>query len=98
MCHTGIKINQSETEVALQRSHGICELAAACCSRFWHEFLLFSAYFFMSEDWHKYLQILEREDEEFRRAMQEEVSIVSILLNLIVNNRILAGTGIITQP
>ena len=51
----------------------------------------------MSEEWHKYGQTLEREDQEFRRAMQEEVSIISILLNLVLNNGILAGAGIITQ-
>ena len=51
----------------------------------------------MSEEWHKYAQILERKDQEFRRAMQEEVSIVSILLNLVVNNRILARSAITAQ-
>ena len=51
----------------------------------------------MSEEKCKYVQILEREDQEFRRAMQEEVSIILILLNLVVNNGILAGAGVITQ-
>ena len=59
--------------------------------------MLLPTYIIMSEEWHKYAQILEREDQEFRRAMQEEVSIISILLNLVVNNGILAGAGIVTQ-
>ena len=33
----------------------------------------------MSEEWHKYAQMLEREDQEFWIAMQEEVSIILIL-------------------
>ena len=28
----------------------------------------------MSEEWSKYKKILDREDEEFRKAMEEEVS------------------------
>ena len=28
----------------------------------------------MSEEWSKYAKILEREDKEFRKAMQEELS------------------------
>ena len=55
----------------------------------------------MSEEWHKYVKILEREDQEFKTAMWEEVSITSIhfyfSLNLVVNNRIFAGAGIIAQ-
>ena len=66
-------------------------------SKFGTNFCFLSNYFIMSEEWHKYAQILEREDEEFRRAMQEEVSIISILLNLVINNWILAVARIITQ-
>ena len=55
----------------------------------------------MSEEWSKYAKILEREDKEFKRAMQEEVSVTSVLfyfsLNLIVNDRALAWAGIITK-
>ena len=51
----------------------------------------------MSEEWYKFAWILEKEDQEFRRAMQEEVSIISILLNWVVNNGILTGAGSIAQ-
>ena len=55
----------------------------------------------MSEEWGKYAKILEREDKEFMTAMQEEVSITSVLsffsLNLTENNRTLAGADIIAQ-
>ena len=52
----------------------------------------------MSGEQHKYAQILEKEDQEFQKAMQEDISIISILfLNLVVNNRILAGARIIAQ-
>ena len=30
----------------------------------------------MADEWNKYAAILEREDKEFRRAMEEEVSTV----------------------
>ena len=55
----------------------------------------------MSEEWSKYAKILEKEDKEFKRVMQEEVSITSVLfyfpVNLTANNRPLARAGIITQ-
>ena len=51
----------------------------------------------MSDEWWKFAWILEREEQEFRRALQEEVSIFSILFGLEVNNGILTGAGIITQ-
>ena len=55
----------------------------------------------MSEEWSKYAKILEREDKEFKRVMQEEVSITSVLFhfpsNLKANERALAGVGIIAQ-
>ena len=38
----------------------------------------------MSEEWSRYAKILEREDREFRRAMQEEVSTL-FPLNLAAN-------------
>ena len=51
----------------------------------------------MSEEWGKFAWNLEGEEQEFRRALQEEVSIFLILLSLVVNNEILSGAGIITQ-
>ena len=50
----------------------------------------------MSEEWGKYKRILEREDEEFGRAMEEEVS---TLFSSKFSNEyiILAGVDIITQ-
>ena len=48
----------------------------------------------MSEEWGKFAQILEREEQEFRRAMQEEVSVILILLHLVVNNGIVTRAGI----
>ena len=51
----------------------------------------------MSEEWGIFVWILEKEEQEFRRALQEDVSIVLILLSLVVNNGILTGAGIITQ-
>ena len=33
----------------------------------------------MSEEGIKYAKILEREDKEFKRSMQEEISITSVL-------------------
>ena len=39
----------------------------------------------MSEEWHKYVKILEREDQEFKRAVREEVSIISILFYSFLN-------------
>ena len=44
------------------------------------EFLLFSVVHTISKKWGKFEQILERKEQEFRRAMEEEVSIISILL------------------
>ena len=101
--HTRInKTSQTETRVALQKSCGICfELVTMHFKSSGMNSSCLLTHFLMSEEWHKYVKILEREDQEFKRAMQEEVSIISILfyfsLNLVVNNRILAGAGIITQ-
>ena len=84
--------------MAFWRSHGIWEFAATYFSKALHEeFFLFSVVPTMSEEWGKFAQILEREEQEFRRAMQEEVSIISILLSLVVHIGILTGAGIITQ-
>ena len=50
----------------------------------------------MSEEWRKYKKILDREDEEFKRAMEEEVS--TLLPSKFSNkHRILAGVDIIAQ-
>ena len=50
----------------------------------------------MSEEWSKYKRILDREDEEFRRAMEEEVS--TVFSSKFSNEyRILAGRDIIAQ-
>ena len=50
----------------------------------------------MSEEWSKYKRILDRENEEFRRAMKEEVS--TLFSSKFSNEyRILAGVDIITQ-
>ena len=61
----------------------------------------FTTPFMMSKEWNKYAKIPEREDKEFKRAMQEEASITLVLfyfpLNLTANRRALAWAGIITQ-
>ena len=50
----------------------------------------------MSEEWSKYKRILDREDKEFRRAMEEEVS--TLFSSKCSNKyRILAGIDIVTQ-
>ena len=50
----------------------------------------------MSDEWSKYKGILDREDEEFRRAMEKELS--SLLFPNFSNKyKILAGVDIITQ-
>ena len=50
----------------------------------------------MSEEWSKCKRILDREDEEFRMAMEGEVS--TLLSSKFSNKyRILAGVDIITQ-
>ena len=50
----------------------------------------------MSKEWGKYKRILDREDEEFRKAMEEEVS---TLFSSKFSNKywIFAGVDIITQ-
>ena len=78
----------------------MCYLWTCCCiflQVLHEEFLLFSAVPLMSEEWGKFAWILEREEWAFRRAMREEESIISILLSLVVNNRILTGAGIMAQ-
>ena len=50
----------------------------------------------MSDEWNKYKTILDREDEEFKRAMGEEVS--TLLSSKLSNkHRILAEVDIIAQ-
>ena len=50
----------------------------------------------MSEEWSKYKRILDREDKEFRRAMEEEVS--TLLSSKFSNkDKILTGVDIIAQ-
>ena len=50
----------------------------------------------MSDEWSKYKKILDREDEEFKRAMEVEVS--TLLSSKFSSKcRILAWAGIITQ-
>ena len=50
----------------------------------------------MSVKWNKYKRILDREDEELKKAMEVEVS--TFLFPKFSNEyRILAGVGIITQ-
>ena len=61
------------------------------------EVLLFTAVPTMSEELGKFAQILEREEREFRRVLQEEVSIFLIPLSLVVNNKIFSGAGSIAQ-
>ena len=50
----------------------------------------------MADEWSKYLVILDREDKDFRKVMEEEVS---TLFSSKFNSkyRILAGVDIITQ-
>ena len=50
----------------------------------------------MSEEWSKYAKILEREDKEFRRAMEAEVSTLFSSKSS-SKYRILAGVGNIIQ-
>ena len=50
----------------------------------------------MSDGWAKYKRILEREDEEFKKAMEAEVSIL-LFSRFSSKCRILAGVDIITQ-
>ena len=50
----------------------------------------------MSEEWSKYKWILDREDEEFKRAMEEEVS--TLFSSKFSNKyKTLAGVDIIAQ-
>ena len=50
----------------------------------------------MSDKWDKYKKILDREDEEFKRAMEVEVS-TSLFPKFSSKYRILAGVDIIAQ-
>ena len=50
----------------------------------------------MSEEWSKHAKILGREDEEFKKAMQEEVRAASSFKSA-ANSRVLARVDIITQ-
>ena len=50
----------------------------------------------MYDEWSRYKKILDREDEEFKRAMEVEVS-TSLFSKFSSKYRILAGIDIITQ-
>ena len=50
----------------------------------------------MADEWSKYMVILEREDKEFRRAMEEEVSTLCSS-KFSSKYRILTGAEIIAQ-
>ena len=50
----------------------------------------------MSDKWSKYKRILDREDEEFSKAMEEKVSTL-LFSKFSYNHIILAGVDIITQ-
>ena len=50
----------------------------------------------MADKWNKYVAILEREDKEFRKAMEEEVSTL-FSSKFSSKYRILAGVDIITK-
>ena len=50
----------------------------------------------MADEWEKYKQILEREDGEFKKAMEVEVS-TSLFPRFSSKCRILVGIDIITQ-
>ena len=50
----------------------------------------------MSDKWDKYKGVLDREDEEFRRAIEKEVSTL-LSLQFSSKYRILAGADIITH-
>ena len=50
----------------------------------------------MSDEWDKYKRILDREDEEFRRTMEKEVSTL-LSLKFSSKYRILAGVDIIAH-
>ena len=104
-CHNGIK-----RKPANQKPEQLCESHMVfvlnwllCISKISTQVqaAYFTTFFTMSEEWSKYAKILERENKEFKKAMQEVVSITSVLfyfsLNLIVNNRALDRAGIITQ-
>ena len=50
----------------------------------------------MSDEWDMYKKILEREDKEFKKAMEGEVSILR-LSKFSSKHRLLTRVGIITQ-
>ena len=50
----------------------------------------------MSEEWSKYKNISDREDEEFKKALEEEVSTL-LSSKFCSKHRILAGVYIIAQ-
>ena len=50
----------------------------------------------MSDEWNKYKRILDREDEEFKKAMEVKVSTL-LFSKLSSKYKILAGVGIIAQ-
>ena len=103
--HTGIKGKPANQKPEwLHASHVVFVLnCLPCISKILTQVqsAYFTTLFTMSEEWSKYAKILERKDKVFKRAMQEEISITSVLfyssLNLTANNRVLAGAGIIAQ-
>ena len=54
----------------------------------------------MSEEWHKYMKILEGEDQELSRAMLEEVSITLIVFYFSLNSVVIAAfwLGLLLLP
>ena len=50
----------------------------------------------MSDEWSRYKKILDREDEEFKSAMEAEVS-TSLFSKFSSKYRILVGIDIVTQ-
>ena len=80
-----------------QEPHDIhCELTSVIVSMaYWVAVVLFHEKN-MSKEWGKYKRILDREDKEYRRAMEEEVS--TFISSKFRNKyRILAGVDIIAQ-
>ena len=61
-----------------------------------HLLLHVTLYNKISDEWSKYKKILDRKDDEFKRAMEAEVS-TSLFSKFSSKHRILAGVGIIAQ-
>ena len=89
-------ISQSEARAVSQESCDIhCELISVRVSMVYMVALvLFHEK--ISEEWSKYMKNLDREDKEFRKAIEEEVTM--LLYSTFSNKyRILAGIDTITQ-